>query len=164
MRHEVVLSRIVAVAPGFAPRWESFKRRWEEEPLPLYLAMGELADYLVGSFSSGSTEELPAVFALLEQHLESDDLELHNLIVVGLFEVLQNLGSQEPFDLAVFEQWLGPIGTRKWHEIDDDMNEVPRWEAEHTARQPSTAEIQEELESVSSPELRRLLARDLRFR
>ena len=56
------MERIIASVPGFRVRWEAFLKESEGEPSPpYYLAMGELAHYIVDDYARGSIEEFPGV-------------------------------------------------------------------------------------------------------
>lgn len=119
---------VLEAAPGFRPEWEAFLDRWsEEEYLPFYLGMAELAHYLVARYASGQTREFPALFHLVEEQFAENDAELENLIVVGLFEDVQNVASHREFGYQVFRKWLGPKSLAAWDEIDAGTKMVAKW-------------------------------------
>ncbi|HTR36852.1 MAG TPA: hypothetical protein VMH80_13170 [Bryobacteraceae bacterium] len=110
---------IVKAVPGFAPAWQDFLREWEKvNPPPLYLAMGELAHYIVDAYVRGNTAEFVELFAAIEVALQEENTELHILLSVGLFEDIQNISSHRTFDSKSFRHWLGRESLRAWDQVE----------------------------------------------
>ena len=112
-----VVARVLAVAPGFGPRWEQHLATWDGAERGDFNDATELARYLVESYAAGATSEFAAVFAALEQVLESGTPAARNLVAVGVIEDLQTIASHEAFGGQVFLEWLGPRGTEMYHRI-----------------------------------------------
>ena len=165
MTYEAVMEELLSAAPGFAPRRATFVKQWQDEEfLPLYIGMAELGHYLVESYAAKTTQEFGPLFAAIERQLLAGDSELANLIVVGLFEVIQNVASHQPFGYEVFERWLGPESLVRWRDIDQYMRQVAEW-AEHNPP-PDSPSLDPEtaLEQVKDPQLRRFILGDFRKR
>ena len=149
-------NRILQAVPGFRPIWESFTAAHaDEEFLPWYSAMSELAAYVVDSYASGSTNELPGLFSVVEDLLQTADRELDNLLAVGLFEDIQNIASHREFGYSVFRQWLGTRSLFIWDEVDAGMTQVAQWVAAQGFK--SAVDVEQALADVTNPELRRIL-------
>jgi len=163
------VERIVAAAPNFRGRWESFLKDWEEdETPPWYVGMSELAHYIVESYAQRATEEFPILFGTIENLLQNPDPELENLIVVGLFEDIQNIASHRDCGASPFRRWLGTRSIIAWDEVDSFMGRVaaraaqkrPRWW--QFWRRRSVFDAQKALEHVENPELRKMIESDFR--
>lgn len=81
--------------------------------------MAELARYLVERFNRNETEKFNVFFEAVELILNSCDAKVKNLIVVGLFEDIQNAGGTEINYYTSFDKWLKPMSKAKWDEIID---------------------------------------------
>ena len=122
------LESIAVAVPGFRETWEKFLEQWRTEASPpWYLAMAELAHYVVESYAQRRTAEFPDLFAAIEVVLQNPNPELESLITVGLFEDIQNIASHRDFGFAVFRQWLGPRSLIVWEEVDAYMQKVCAW-------------------------------------
>ena len=123
-----VMQRLAAASPGFVPVLARFRDDWAEEPAtPWYVGIGEFAHYLATSYEQGQTQDFAAVFSVVEELLASADERTANLLVVGLFEDLQNIASHRAFAAGVFRAWLGPVGVHEWDRIEAHMCEVQEW-------------------------------------
>ena len=109
------VERIVTAVPGFRVTWEKSLEEWEAEgSLLWYVAMSELAPYVVDNYANGTTEGFADLFVAIESFLDKPDTELENLIAVGLFEDIQNIASHRRFGAVPFRQWLGPRSHVVW--------------------------------------------------
>ncbi len=70
---------IIATVPDFQPRYQTFLADWQGEDTPWYLAMGELAHYIVESYEQGNTAQYQELFSAVEHVLQSGDAEIQNL-------------------------------------------------------------------------------------
>ena len=107
---------MLSACPSFEPTWREFaqdaERSPNEDPL-YYVLLGDLARHLLALQAAGSTDELPAVFEVVERwHTEGDDY-VKEAATIGLLEGIQNNASHRDFDTGVFETWLKPE-TKKW--------------------------------------------------
>ena len=157
------VENIVLVAPGFRKSFEKFLEEWaSEKSLPWYLAMSELAHYVVDSYADGITNELPDLFATVESLLGKSDPELENLIAVGLFEDIQNVASHRKFGAAPFRQWLGPRSLVVWDEVDAFTRHVALRTAQQKPRwwqfwRRKVFDSTKALDQVENPELRKII-------
>ena len=84
-----------------------------------YLDIGEISRYLITKLKNGQTEMFHTFFEQVEIILEDCDPEVENLIVIGLFEGIQNIGGQEINYYSSFDKWLKPISKLKWDKLID---------------------------------------------
>lgn len=118
MTVEEVVPAFLSACPGITARWERHLEFWEGEPRRgHYLDIAVIAHHLVDRFAAGDTSEFPAAFALLERCLAESDMEVQELLVIGLMEGIQNVASHQPFGMTVFEPWLGPKSRVAWEEL-----------------------------------------------
>jgi hypothetical protein len=161
------LQPMLAAVPGFASRWDKFVADWSDESsLPLYIAMGDLAHYVVERYESGTTSEFSGFFAQVEQLLNERDADVTNLMVAGLFEDIQNVASNRTFGFDVFRPWLKSASLVAWDEIDEGMRRVAEWAAAERAKDnlPPALNVDDLLGTVSNPELRGIIESSFRGR
>jgi len=162
---------IVVAVPGFRSSFQEFLQEWAPDgPLPWYVAMSELAHYVVESYGRGITAEFPDLFATVEALLSQADPELENLIAVGLFEDIQNIASHRDFGAQPFRKWLGSRSLVVWDEVDAFAERVAAWAAQQRPRwwqfwrRRSGFDSTKALRQVESPELRKIIEADYRRR
>lgn len=110
---------MLAACPSFTPAWAEFCAEWEKEPgdSPLYIALAGLARHLVERLRSGATEELPAVFQVVERWHSEGDGYVREAVTIGLLEDIQNIAKNAEINPAVFEQWLLPNSKKWWDKL-----------------------------------------------
>ncbi len=114
-----VLPRLVAKFPGFRPRWEKHIECWEGKPAGYYNDITQFVYFVVRElYPSGKTEEVQHAFDLLEYWLKSGSKGVRELVVIGFFEDLQNLASQQTFGKEAFVPFLGPKSRETWDELE----------------------------------------------
>jgi hypothetical protein len=158
---------IIATVPDFEPRYQKFLADWQGEETPWYLAMGELAHYIVETYGEGNTSVYKDLFATIELVLRNADTELQNLIWVGLFEDIQNIASHRSFGANVFRPWLGPQSLIAWDEVDRGMQKVAAWASKQKPRwwqfwRRRSFDSHAALSQVENPELRRIIEQTYR--
>ena len=163
------VEKMVMTAPGFLKSFQEFLHEWEEESsLPWYLAMSNLAHYVVESYERGITDEFPNLFAAVESLLCKSEPELKDLITVGLFEDIQNIASHRDFGANPFRQWLGPRSVIAWNEADAFTQRVAVWTAQQRPRwwefwrRRAGFDSTKALKQVKSPELRKIIEAQFR--
>jgi hypothetical protein len=106
--------------PGFHPVWNEFVAEWRDDPeLPLYLALSDLARYLIKRLETGNTASFQAIFLVVERwHVEGDPY-VREAASVGLIEGLQNTHLHRSTEPAAFLPWLGPESRRWWKKVED---------------------------------------------
>ncbi len=105
-------------APGFEERWRKHLDWWGDQTRGDFNDVAEFAHYIIESFATGKTSELPTVFEAIEQILEQGDASAKELVVMGVLEDIQTLSSHQSFGPQAFEQWLGRLSREAWGEID----------------------------------------------
>jgi hypothetical protein len=119
---------LLDACPSFAPTWQEFLAYWRgENDLPVYVALGDLAHHLIGLVERGETNELPAVFRVVERWHREGDEYVREAATVGPLEDLQNLNLHEHgTDPAQFRGMLGPESQRCWDELAASWDEFFR--------------------------------------
>jgi hypothetical protein len=128
---------LLDACPSFATPWQEFLAEWRgDDHLPLYTALGDLARHLIGLVERGETNELPAVFRVVERwHLEGDEY-VREAATVGLLEDLQNLNLHENgTNPAQFRALLGPESLRCWDELAASWEKFFLWQESKQQRQ-----------------------------
>ncbi|HYT30412.1 MAG TPA: hypothetical protein VEN82_06510 [Actinomycetota bacterium] len=121
MRQEDVPEALLAACPSFGETraWhDSWRDYGAEEQTPLYILMSDLVRRAVRQLAEGRTNELPALFSVVERMIDDGDRYVALLAVVGLLEDLQNtnlhLPTTKPSD---FEPFFGPHTSWWWEEV-----------------------------------------------
>ena len=87
-----------------------------------YIDISEISRFMVDKIKSKQYSFLKDLFIKVEEILANCDKEIEDLIVVGLFEGIQNIGGREIDYYFGFDSWLLPISKIKWDNLID------RWE------------------------------------
>jgi hypothetical protein len=163
------VEQIIAAVPGFRTSWNQFLEEWKAEPpMPWYLAMSELAHYIVQSYSHEATKEFPELFGTVESLLNAGDPEIENLIAVGLFEDIQNVAIHREFGALPFRPWLGPRSLVVWDEVDAFTQRVAAWTAQQKPRwwqfwrRRIGFDASKTLLKIENPQLRKIIEADYR--
>ena len=157
------IETIIATIPDFRPRWQKFLEDWQGEETPWYLAMGEIAHYVVHEYEQGDRAQLVPFFSAVELILGDADSELQNLIWVGLFEDIQNIASHRSFGSGVFRDLLGPQSLIAWNEVDRGMQKVAAWASKQKPlwwqfwQRRRSFDADAALSQVENPELRKIM-------
>ena len=82
---------ILEISDGFRPIWNEYLEEWkDDDELPQYLALGDLARYISSLISESKDEEIKKIFSVIERwHLEGDSY-VKEAATVGILEDLQN--------------------------------------------------------------------------
>lgn len=85
--------------------------------------IGNIARFIIWKFKSNETDCFDRIFESAEIILQNGDERTQNLIVVGLFEGIQNVGGWYKVDYYKgFDKWLRPQSKKAW----DDL--IESWE------------------------------------
>ncbi len=84
-----------------------------------YLDIAHIARFIVEQKISGQTDNFEPFFEIVEELLIHGDQYVHELIVIGLFEGIQNVGSSEIDYYRSFDKWLKPKSLNAWRELID---------------------------------------------
>lgn len=85
----------------------------------LYVDIGEISSIIVSDFEMKNKTYSPVLFEKIEEILENCDIEVANLIVIGLFEDIQNIAGKKINYYSGFNDWLKPISKLKWDSVID---------------------------------------------
>lgn len=121
--------------PTFEPRWQDFVADYADEPeLPLYIALGELADHILERQQRGDTLGFDKIFDVVERWHREGDAYVSEAASIGFLESLQNrLGGNDRAEsvrgvrASDFEPYLGPETRRWWEKL------FRFWEGDTTA-------------------------------
>lgn len=84
-----------------------------------YVDIAEISRYVIERFKNGQDENFDAFFDAVENILNNCDTEIENLIVIGLFESIQNIGGSDINYHTSYDKWLKPVSKSKWDELID---------------------------------------------
>jgi hypothetical protein len=113
-----VIDELVASCLGIEDAWAEHLAWWGEDERGHFNDIAVVARYMVDSVSRGQTEAFDQIFAKVEGWLINGDEEVRNLLIVGLLEDLQNVGSWSTHGYKVFEPWLGRETERAWRWLE----------------------------------------------
>ena len=84
-----------------------------------YFDIAEISRYFIDKLKNRQTENFDTFFEAVENILSSCDTEIENIIVIGLFESIQNVGGPEINYYSSFDKWLKPLSKSKWDKLID---------------------------------------------
>lgn len=84
-----------------------------------YFDIAEISRYIIDKLKNGQTGNFDNLFDAVESILKNCDTEIENLIVIGLFEGIQNIGGQEINYYTNFDKWLKAVSKSKWDRLID---------------------------------------------
>jgi hypothetical protein len=97
---------------------DSYKSLEASEDRLTYSDVGNIAHFIVWKYKANETECFDSIFQRAEQILEHGDSSTKGLIIVGLFEGIQNIGGWHEIDYYKgFDKWLRPQSKKAWDEI-----------------------------------------------
>ncbi|MEH6491184.1 DUF7674 family protein [Halopseudomonas sp.] len=109
---------LLEVSEGFNPIWDEFIEEWkDDDELPQYLALSDLARYISGLISESNEKELKDIFSVIERwHLEGDDY-VKEAATVGILEDLQNANVVGVGVPKKVESYLLPESKKWWLKV-----------------------------------------------
>ena len=109
---------LLTAFPSFSERWRNHIEWWGGEPAGEFNNMAEFVHFVVEDLqANGKVDEVRRVFEFMEKQLEKSDQEGRDIIGWGFFETLQNVASHGPKGFQEYEQFLGPLSSQMWMEI-----------------------------------------------
>ncbi|MBQ4879949.1 hypothetical protein J8M21_22310 [Pseudoalteromonas luteoviolacea] len=117
MTSNQVVELVVSKCSLIADKWLEHRAFWGDSVAGVYNDINVVAHYLVEQYELGQTGDFEAIFDAVESVLVKAEDEIKTLIIVGLFEDIQNIASHKVFSYEPFEKWLGPISRKYWHDI-----------------------------------------------
>lgn len=114
---------LLAACPSFRPSWEAFLAEWSGEPgePPLYLALGELCDHVIGLTRDGKRDEVRRALAVVEAWHTDGDAYVREAATIGFVETLGNIlshGAAGGECEASIRSLAGPETARWWAKVD----------------------------------------------
>ncbi|MCF2875188.1 MULTISPECIES: hypothetical protein [unclassified Tenacibaculum] len=91
------------------------------------LAYSDIADisrFIVDKKKSGQTENFENFFKNVEELMIFGDDYVKNLIVVGLFEGIQNIGGSEIDYYKSFDKWLKKNSLKAWRDLINSWEDL----------------------------------------
>lgn len=82
-----------------------------------YYDIAMIGKFLKEKYQSNQTENFETLFNNIEDILQSCDQYVGELIVIGLFESLQNTAEIDYY--TGFNKWLKPLSKKDWDELID---------------------------------------------
>lgn len=120
LTREEMFQPILEVSDGFRLIWNEFLEEWkDDDELPEYLALADLARYISSLISESNEEEIKKIFAVIERwHLEGDSY-VKEAATVGIMEDLQNTNIVGEGVPEKIELYLLPESKKWWLKIDE---------------------------------------------
>jgi hypothetical protein len=105
-------------------RWGNYLELEYEDPEDassrlFYIDVGEIARFIIEKYKGGQTGSFSLLFNNIENILGSCDKETKDLITVGLFEGIQNIGGSDIDYYFGFNKWLYTLTGEQWRAVID---------------------------------------------
>lgn len=84
-----------------------------------YVDIGDISRFIVKKKKSGQTEKFEQFFENVEEIMVHGEHYVQELIVIGLFEGIQNIGGSEIDYYRSFDKWLKNNSLKAWRELID---------------------------------------------
>jgi len=84
-----------------------------------YIDIGDISRFIVEKKKSGQTENFEQFFENVEDIMMHGEHYVQELIVIGLFEGIQNIGGSEIDYYHSFDKWLKNNSLKAWRELID---------------------------------------------
>jgi hypothetical protein len=122
-----VMPLLVAACPSFREPWKRYLACPSYQEGLLYVDLSEFAHHLVELMETGSTQEFPAVFEVVERlHIDGDSF-VKQAATVGLLEGIQNIASHTDIDPESFVSHLKHESANRWKELNDLWDSMARY-------------------------------------
>jgi hypothetical protein len=130
-----VLPLLVAACPSFRAAHPAIAID-ESGMIDPFEQLGAFAHHLVDLAADGRADELPAVFAVVEDVLADGDGEAVTFVRTGLIEDIQNITSHRDVTVEpdAFVAVLGPAAAEVWQQLDESWTAAA---AERASREPA---------------------------
>lgn len=84
-----------------------------------YVDVGVISKYIVEKKIKNQTDKFQIFFDNVEEIYHNSDDEIKEFLTIGLFEGIQNIGSDEIDYYFSFNQWLGKESQIAWNNLID---------------------------------------------
>jgi len=122
-----VFERITSVDYKLKIHFDSYLREEYKDNLTErfdYIDISEISRFIIEEFKLGQTNSFDPFFIQVEIVLLDCDDYVNDLIVIGLFEGIQNICDRDIDYYTKFNKWLKPLSKHKWAKLIDS------WEGE----------------------------------
>jgi len=119
---DTALDLIVNSDPGLKERWNEYLINEYHGDLStrlIYTDVGVIVRFIVEKYKEGKTESFPLIFTNIENILKSCDKQTKDLITIGLFEGIQNVGGEKIDYYYGFNKWLYTLSGEQWRAVID---------------------------------------------
>jgi hypothetical protein len=82
--------RLIAICPGFQPRWKEHLEFDEGKRFGGYVDLGVLAEWVIDKVIEGDHACMPALFTEVEALLTGASADVRNVVVIGLLEEIHH--------------------------------------------------------------------------
>ncbi len=116
------LDLIINSDPELKERWDDYlimEYQGDSSARLIYTDIGVIIRFIVEKYKTGQTENFPLIFTNIENILKSCDKQTKDLITVGLFEGIQNVGGTEIDYYYGFNKWLYTLSGEQWRAVID---------------------------------------------
>jgi hypothetical protein len=117
---EMIFKKIVSGDPEFKIYYDTYlleEYQIEGEERIYYYDIGITGNYIGEQYNKGNTANFPQLFECIECVLADCDKYIEELIVIGLFESIQN--SSDTNFYTGFDKWLKPLSKKAWNDLID---------------------------------------------
>ena len=124
------LDLIIHSDPELKNRWDEYiimEYQGDLSDRLIYTDIGVIIRYIVEKYKAGQTESFPFIFTNIENILKSCDKQTKDLITVGLFEGIQNVGGTEIDYYYGFNKWLYTLSGAQWRAVIDFWEGTDWW-------------------------------------
>ena len=108
-----IIPTILAICPGFTPRWEEHLRYWYRGDNGIFNDTAEFVHYLVECYEYGSLARMPVIFETIERFIVEGTEDTKQVAILGILETLQCVASHRPFGEEAFVKYLRPKSKRQ---------------------------------------------------
>ena len=84
-----------------------------------YVDIGDISRFIVEKKKAKQTDKFDIFFENVEEIMIYGEHYVQELIVIGLFEGIQNIGGSEIDYYRSFDKWLKPNSLKAWRELID---------------------------------------------
>jgi len=123
-----IIGIFLQLCPSFDEVWKSYLSRWSVgEVRGIINDLSEFSYHIVWLLVNNKTEEFGDIFDAVEYLLAEGNDAMHNILTTGLLENIQNITGNTGEDPRAFFEWLGPVTSMWWNEIDRFWEDLEKY-------------------------------------
>lgn len=118
-----VINELISVDNSLKDYYTEFYKKEYTDCNPnrrFYSDIASISRYIVHCTKTRKINFFDKFFDKIEHIITHCDSEVENLLVVGLFEGIQNIGGREIDYYFGFDKWLKPTSKAKWDNLIDN--------------------------------------------